>query len=132
MNPFPGYSHIGPGNIIKSKGDNPLDEIARRHDIDYGSALNEEDIKLADKKFLKELNNYSTDSIYEYIVLNISHLGILTKSYIESKIGVLYPRFNNNQKKEIINILNNKNKELNYNNKRKWRIVQFYIDTYLE
>lgn len=45
---FPNYPHIGPGNQILQQGTNPLDEIARAHDIAYGLARTYQDIKEAD------------------------------------------------------------------------------------
>lgn len=128
MNPFPGYPHIGPGNKILDKANNALDAIAREHDIAYNIAKSTEDIAEADKRFINKLSEFETTSVYEWLVVQISRFGILTKFYIENIIGVVYPKLSHAEKIKLNVVINNYLNNLGHNNRRRRKLRKLIIE----
>lgn len=86
------YPHVGPGNKILPTANNPIDNIARQHDIAYTNAKTRQDIQTADEAFIEEMKKTSPDSWKGTGVKLASIAGIKTKSVIENTLGkTLYP-----------------------------------------
>lgn len=100
---FPNHPHIGPRNQILQQGTNPLDEIARTHDIAYGLARTYQDIKEADEEFLKQVNEHTPDSIYDWLIKHIAYTGIGIKYNTQKITGLIYPILPKNHQDNIKN-----------------------------
>lgn len=86
------YPHIGPGNKILSKANNPLDNIARNHDIAYTNAKTAQDIIEADRIFIDSMKNQQPDTWSGSAIKHLSKAGIQIKTNIEQASGkILYP-----------------------------------------
>lgn len=89
---FKNYPHVGPGNKILPEATNPIDNIAREHDIAYGKAKTKEDIYKADQEFLNKMSEIDSKSWSDTGVKSIAKLGIKGKTVIEQTLGrVIYP-----------------------------------------
>lgn len=103
------YPHFGPGNKIRDKALNALDEIARTHDIEYGLATTNDDIFRADKKFLDALATFKSPLWYDSGVRLLGRLGIGIKTNIEQTLGkVIYPSNLNEKQGNYSNVCKNK------------------------
>jgi hypothetical protein len=84
---LPGYNFCGPGTKLKkrlARGDkavNRIDEVCKRHDINYSSAKSREDIKAADSQMLKELYEIPNPSFKEKVGRFIAYNGIKAKQF---------------------------------------------------
>jgi len=89
---LPGYNFCGPKTHLEerlARGDKPvnkLDSICKTHDIAYSNAKTKQDIRKADKEFIKTVDNLKEKSIS----------GVLAKTAIKTKvlgenIGILKP-----------------------------------------
>lgn len=91
------YPHVGPGNKILNKAKNVIDNIARTHDIAYGTAKTPTDVLKADEEFIKDMGKVEPKTWGETAVKHISKLGIQAKKNIEQITGhVFYPSEVNN------------------------------------
>lgn len=84
---LPGHKYLGPGNKL-DEGE-PVDEddlIARHHDEDYARAVNEEEIREADREAISSF----AASGSAHGLIGAAGLGL--KYGVESLTGVLYPR----------------------------------------
>nr|QOD39516.1 ORF1 [uncultured densovirus] len=86
---LPGHRNIGPGNIPDEDGVDEDDKIAYRHDIAYGGAKDQLDVRVADDIAIGEFDSdfERTGNIHSYV----GSIGLGIKKTIESKTGVLYP-----------------------------------------
>lgn len=91
------YPHVGPGNKILPKATNPIDNVARNHDIAYDKAKTKEEIFAADKAFKEEMNKVDTKTWKDTAVKHVSKTAISAKNKIEEITGhVFYPSEVNN------------------------------------
>lgn len=88
---LPGHHFVGPGND-ENRPESPVDvddEIAKEHDIGYGKANTQEDVRIADSvaidKFKKDFD--STGNLHSLI----GAVGLGAKHTLEGYTGVLYP-----------------------------------------
>lgn len=88
------FPHLGPGNPILPKSSNPIDDIARDHDIEYSKAKHPLDVFKADQKFLERMSKIKPTSFHEWLARNVGLTGINMKHNFERHFGVLYPKFN--------------------------------------
>uniref|UniRef100_A0AAU7DZN4 Structural protein VP1 n=1 Tax=Chaerephon bat parvovirus TaxID=3141915 RepID=A0AAU7DZN4_9VIRU len=90
---FSNYPHVGPGNKILSEAKNPIDAVARQHDIDYSRAKSFDDVQEADRQFIEDMMNVKAESLYESSIKHGSKLAIQAKSTLEKLAGnIVYPR----------------------------------------
>lgn len=86
------YPHMGPGNKILSNSKNPLDEIARTHDLMYSLARTPDDIYKADKQFIDLISTIDSTTWSDTILKYIAKFSIQSKTYLEQKINkIIYP-----------------------------------------
>ncbi len=87
---LPGHHFIGPGN--DADDEDPVDkddEIAKKHDHAYNTALSKEDIRKADEVAIQEFHDdwKNTGNIHSLI----GRVGIQLKHAAEGAVGVKYP-----------------------------------------
>lgn len=87
---IPGYSFCGPGTRLEKRlkrGDqaiNRVDEVCKKHDIAYSNAKDKQDIRMADKEMIQELDSLKDLTIGEKVGKAISKAGIKTKMFFGS------------------------------------------------
>lgn len=102
----PGYNYLGPGNPIDNgPPTNKIDEVARKHDLDYDEAERTfastgnieqafENIHKADKEFLRSVSELEPGTYSEFFGKYIGQAGIGIKSQVEGILhSTLYPKF---------------------------------------
>ena len=88
---LPFSNNIGPGNIPNPKGTNWVDEAAYQHDVAYGNAKSESEIRKADSDFLLKLTSQFDSNPLHSLHQLFGGIGIASKYAIESVAGVQYP-----------------------------------------
>lgn len=89
-NKFGRANYTGPGTRIierLKRGDPPRvlsDKVSQAHDIRYGLAENEDDVRSADKKFLRKLEQLKRESTDRGININPAMVGIRGKILAEN------------------------------------------------
>ena len=84
---IPGYNYCRPKKKLEKrlkrgdKGINRVDEVCKRHDINYYNAQNDKDIRTADKQMLRELNDIDNASLGEKIGKFILNQELKLKCY---------------------------------------------------
>jgi hypothetical protein len=84
----PGYNYLGPGNSNNGgPATNPVDQIAKEHDIDYSKAGTSEQVAKADSDFQAKLDKqpFSLGKL-------AGKFGIGIKQAVEGVTGQLYPK----------------------------------------
>nr|QOD39473.1 ORF1 [uncultured densovirus] len=86
---LPGHKNIGPGNEPDPEGVDEDDRIAYRHDVRYGQAETQDDVREADDIAISEFDSDWQNSGNIHSV--IGRTGIQIKKAVEDRVGVLYP-----------------------------------------
>ena len=86
---LPGHHNIGPGNEPNPEGVDQDDQIAFDHDIRYGAAETQEDVREADSIAIDEFDqDWQDNSNFHSLA---GRTGIQIKKAVEQYTGVLYP-----------------------------------------
>lgn len=98
---IPGTTYIGPGNTVDpvnpAYATSNFDWDAFQHDIDYLEAVNNNQIEVADTKFINRALDHiaeglkEQDSYRDFILASIGGIGIKFKQQLEKLTGPLYP-----------------------------------------
>lgn len=87
---LPGHHFIGPGNPVdEAPPVDKDDEIAKRHDIAYGTAKTVEDVHRADKAAIQEFKKDYEE--HGNLHSKVGQVGLTLKHNIEKFTGILYP-----------------------------------------
>lgn len=93
---IPGYNYCGPGTKLEKrlkrgdKGVNKVDEVCKKHDIDYSNAKNDEDIKKADRKMIENLDKLENLNLNEKMGKTICKTGLKAKQVFGGNINDIY------------------------------------------
>ncbi|BES97534.1 Hypothetical protein NTJ_10348 [Nesidiocoris tenuis] len=91
---FPGCNYLGPGNPLENgKPTCYADSLARQHDHEYDRAVCREDVREADRKFIKGCaSRVLVDPLTPGAVpALVGAVGISAKYLVETGTGTLYP-----------------------------------------
>jgi len=100
---LPGHKNIGPGNVPDPEGVDEDDLISYRHDISYGAAETQEDIREADEIAIAEFDSDWQDTGNLHSLAG--RVGLQIKHTVEGYTGVLYPSSLPTGKQWLENIL---------------------------
>jgi len=88
---LPLSKNIGPGNVPNPSTSNWVDGVAYAHDIAYGSAKTQQDIRAADSEFINQVLRVPDSNPIVAGHQLLSLLGIGLKKGVENVFGPVYP-----------------------------------------
>jgi len=88
---LPLSKNIGPGNVPNPSTSNWVDGVAYAHDLSYGSAKSQQDIRAADSEFINQVLRVPDANPLVAGHQLLSVLGIGIKKGVENVFGPVYP-----------------------------------------